>query len=142
MTNQRGMTLVEVLVAVAIITIGLTAVATGMQLATGGIAQGQQETTAVFLAEQRLEDVKAFALSTAAAQGFANVTSANFSQETYGTIPGAAGTTYLGYRRTVTITDPSPTMKRVTVDVFYKPIAVASTTQEKQVSLSTVLRQR
>ena len=50
MTNERGMTLVEVLVAVFVITIGLTAVATGMQLATGGITAGQQETTAVFIA--------------------------------------------------------------------------------------------
>jgi prepilin-type N-terminal cleavage/methylation domain-containing protein len=137
MTSERGMTLVEVLVAVFVITIGLTAVATGMQLATGGITAGQQETTAVFLAEQRLEDIKAFALSSAAAQGFANVTSANFPQESYGGIA-----TYAGYRRTVTITDPSATMKRVTVDVFYYPVAVASTSQEKQVSLSTVLRQR
>jgi prepilin-type N-terminal cleavage/methylation domain-containing protein len=137
MINQRGMTLVEVLVAVAVITVGLTAVATGMQLATGGVAAGQQETTAVFLAEQRLEDIKAFALSTAAGQGFTNITSANFPAEAYGAIAN-----YTGYRRTVTITDPSATVKRVTVDVFYLPVAVASTNTERQVSLSTALRTR
>jgi prepilin-type N-terminal cleavage/methylation domain-containing protein len=137
MTNERGMTLVEVLVAVVIITIGLTAVATGMQLATGGITAGQQETTALFLAEQRLEDIKAFALSTAAAQGFTNVTSANFPVESYGGIAN-----YTAYRRTVTITDPSATMKRVTVDVFYFPVAVASSNTERQVSVSTAVRQR
>jgi prepilin-type N-terminal cleavage/methylation domain-containing protein len=137
MTNERGMTLVEVLVAVFVITIGLTAVATGMQLATGGITAGQQETTAVFLAEQRLEDIKAFALSTAAGQGFANVTSANFPAEDYSAIAS-----YAGYRRAVTITNPSATVKRVTVDVFYRPIAVASSNPEKQVSMSTALRIR
>jgi prepilin-type N-terminal cleavage/methylation domain-containing protein len=137
MTNERGMTLVEVLVAVAIITVGLTAVATGMQLATASVATGQQETTAVFLAEQRLEDIKAFALSPAVAQGFANVTSANFPVENYSSIAN-----YSGYRRTVTITNPSATMKRVTVDVFYKPIAVAATNSERQVTVSTSLRLR
>jgi prepilin-type N-terminal cleavage/methylation domain-containing protein len=137
MTNERGMTLVEVLVAVFVITIGLTAVATGMQLATGGITAGQQETTAVFLAEQRLEDIKAFALSTAAGQGFGNVTSANFPAEGYDSIAN-----YAGYRRAVTITNPSATVKRVTVDVFYRPIAVASSNPEKQVSMSTALRVR
>ena len=137
MTNERGMTLVEVLVAVAVITVGLTAVATGMQLATGSIATGQQETTAVFLAEQRLEDIKAFALSPAAAQGFANVTSANFPVENYSSIAN-----YGGYRRAVTITNPSATMKRVTVDVFYVPVAVASANAERQVTVSTVLRSR
>jgi prepilin-type N-terminal cleavage/methylation domain-containing protein len=135
--NARGMTIIEVLVAVVIITTGLIAVATGMQLATGGVALGQQETMAVFLAEQRMEDIKAFALSTAAAQGFANVTSASFPNEGYGTIAS-----YNGYRRTVTITNPSATTKRVTVDVFYQPVAVASESQERQVSVSTLLRQR
>jgi prepilin-type N-terminal cleavage/methylation domain-containing protein len=137
MINQRGMTLVEVLVAAAIITVGLTAVATGMQLATSGVTAGQQETTAVFLAEQRMEDIKAFALSTAVAQGFANVTAANFPADAYGAIAS-----YTGYRRTVTITDPSATVKRVTVDVFYLPVAVASTNTERQVSVSTALRTR
>jgi prepilin-type N-terminal cleavage/methylation domain-containing protein len=137
MTNERGMTLVEVLVAVAIITVGLTAVATGMQLGTAGIAAGQQETTAVFLAEQRLEDIKAFALSAAAGQGFSNVTGPNFPAEGYSSIAN-----YGGYRRAVTITDPSATIKRVTVDVFYRPVAVASSNAERQVSVSTTLRTR
>ena len=138
-TNERGMTLVEVLVAVAIITIGLTAIATGMVLGTSGINQGQQETTASFLGEQKIEDIKAYALSTAVAQGFANVTAANFPVEDYGTIAGG----YNGYRRTTTITSPSATMKVVIVNVFYKSVAVSSTANaERQVALTTVLRQR
>lgn len=138
-TNERGMTLVEVLVAVAIITVGLTAIATGMQLATSGINQGQQETTAAFLAEQKLEDIKAFALSTAAGQGFANVTAASFPAEGYGTLTGG----YAGYRRTTTVTNPSATMKVVAVRVLYMPVGVSRTTNnEREVALSTVLRNR
>jgi prepilin-type N-terminal cleavage/methylation domain-containing protein len=137
--NERGMTLVEVLVAVTIITIGLTAIATGMQVATSGINAGQQETTAAFLAEQKLEDIKAFALSTNAAQGFANVTAANFPVEAYGTISGGYG----GYRRTTAVTDPSATMKVVAVSVFYVPVGVSqSANAERQVSVTTVLRNR
>lgn len=137
--NERGMTLVEVLVAVTIITIGLTAIATGMQVATSGINSGQQETTAVFLAEQKLEDIKAFALSTNAAQSFANVTAASFPAEAYGTISGGYG----GYRRTTTVTNPSATMKVVAVSVFYVPVGVSSSANaERQVSVTTVLRNR
>lgn len=135
--NERGLTLVEILVAVVIMTVGLTAIGTGMQLATRGITLGQQETTAAFLAEQRLEDVKAFALSTNAAQGFLNVTNANFPAEGYGAIAGNPG-----YRRTTAVTQPSATMRVVVVNVFYMPVAVSSTNSERQVTLSTVLRQR
>ena len=138
-TNERGMTLVEVMVAVAIITVGLTAIATGMHLATAGINQGQQETTAAFLAEQRLEDIKAFALSTAAGQGFANVNAANFPAEAYGTIAGGYG----GYRRTTTVTNPSATITVVVVRVFYMPVGVSHVTNnEREVAVSTVLRER
>lgn len=138
-TNERGMTLVEVLVAVTIITVGLTAIATGMQLATSAINTGQQETTAAFLAEQRIEDIKAFALSTAAGQGFASVTNASFPAEGYGTVPGG----YTGYRRTTTITDPSATVKVVVVRVFYLPVGVNhASNNEREVAVSTVLRSR
>jgi Tfp pilus assembly protein PilV len=135
------MTLTEVLIAIFIITIGLVAVATGMQLATVSINLGQQETTATFLAEAKLEDVKAFALSTLGTQGFANVASANFPVEAYGAIT-INGTNYNGYRRTTTIMNPSVTTKVVVVNVFYTPAGVAATNAERQVALSTVLTRR
>ena len=137
--NQRGMTLVEVLVAVTVLTVGLTAIATGMQLGTSGITQAQQETTATFLAEQKLEDIRAFALSTNGTQGFTRVTSTNFPAEGYGSVPGG----YTGYRRTTTIADPSATIKTVTVRVFYRTVAVASSGDtEREVAIATTLRQR
>ena len=137
-TNERGMTLVEVLVAVTIITIGLTAIATGMQVATSGINTGQQETIAAFLAEQRLEDIKAFALSSDAAQGWANVTTTNFGAEAYDTI-----TNYATYRRTTEIATPTATTKKVTVRVFWRPVAVSSAANaERNVTVSAVFASR
>ena len=149
-TNERGVTLIELMVAVFIITVGLVAVAKGMQLATSGVAAGQQLTTATFLAEQRLEDIKAFALSTNSSQGWANVTSTNFpASEAYSTITSntgtstSGGTSYSSYRRTTTITTPTSTTKRVTVEVFFIPVAISSSVNaERSVVVSTVLASR
>jgi Tfp pilus assembly protein PilV len=138
--DARGMTVVEVLVAVVIITVGLVAIATGMQVATAGVATGEQHTTAAFLAEQRLEDIKAFALSTDGSQGWANLTSARFaSAEAYGSIA-----THPTYRRTTAITTPagSTTQKVVTVSVSWVPVGVASTNAERTVTVSALLASR
>jgi Tfp pilus assembly protein PilV len=136
--SERGMSMVEILVAVFVITVGLVAVATGMQLATAGVATGQQQTTAVFLAEHQLERIKGFAVSTNSAQGWANVTTANFpAAEAYGAI-----TNYTRYRRTTTITDSTATTKRIAVSVFWVPVAVASTNAERSVTLTVVLTSR
>jgi prepilin-type N-terminal cleavage/methylation domain-containing protein len=139
-SNERGMTLTELLMAIFIITVGLIAIATGMQLATSSINVGQQETTASFLAEHKLEDIKAFALVDPLkdpSQGFSNVTSANFPAEAYNSIAS-----FGSYRRATTISNPSATVKVVVVNVFYFPVGVASTSAERQVTLSTALRQR
>ena len=136
--DERGMTLVELLVAVFIITVGLVAIGSGFQLATMGVALGQQQTTATLLAEQQLESIKAFAVSTNAAQGFANVTTANFAAaEGYGSIAS-----YPTYRRDTTITNPSATTKRVTVSVFWQAVAVAATNPERNVTVSVLLAAR
>ena len=51
------------LVATALLTIGLVAIATGFQYAASGIATGGGETAAVFLAEQRIEQLRARAMT-------------------------------------------------------------------------------
>lgn len=137
--DQRGMTLVELLVAVAIIMVGLVAIGGGFQIATVGVAVGQQQTVATFLAEQRLESIRSYLVSTSGTQGFANITSANFAAaEAYGTIAN-----YSTYRRSTTITNPTATTKRVTVEVFWRPVAVSSTTNpERSVTVSALLTAR
>jgi hypothetical protein len=111
-----------------------------MHLATSGVATGQQQTTATFLAEQRLEDMKTFAVSPAAGQGWPNLTSASFAgDEAYGTIAS-----HPTYRRSTTIVTPagSTTQKLVTVSVSWTPVSVAGRNAERNVTLSSLLTAR
>jgi prepilin-type N-terminal cleavage/methylation domain-containing protein len=56
--NERGLTLAEILVAVAILGIGLVGLAVVVPIASYGVQEGSQLSTATFLAEQRLEQVR------------------------------------------------------------------------------------
>jgi prepilin-type N-terminal cleavage/methylation domain-containing protein len=57
--NERGMTVAEILVALVIISIGLVGLASVLPISSYGIQEGNQLSTAAFLAEQRLEEIKA-----------------------------------------------------------------------------------
>lgn len=56
--DARGLTLAEVLVAVALIGIGLVGVMVVVPIASYGLQEGAQVSTATFLAEQRLEEAR------------------------------------------------------------------------------------
>ena len=56
--DQRGVTLVEILIAVGIIGVGLVALSSAIPIAAYGIQEGNQLSTATFLANQRLEQVR------------------------------------------------------------------------------------
>jgi prepilin-type N-terminal cleavage/methylation domain-containing protein len=56
--NENGFTLAEILVASVIIAVGIVALGMVMPLSGFGIQQGNQMSTATFLAEQRLEQVR------------------------------------------------------------------------------------
>jgi Tfp pilus assembly protein PilV len=131
--DQRGLTLVEVLLAGAIITVGLTAVMGGLQYAVDAVEVGRRDTVALFLAEQRLEQVKAMALT-----NFPAVTAANFPAE-----DPVAG--YPQYRRIVDVT-PGPVgllhAVRVQVTVAYRPVAAAAPSPSRTVTLATVVSRR
>ena len=58
LTDDRGMTVAEILVALVIISIGLLGLASVVPISSYGIQEGNQMSTAAFLAEQRLEQVK------------------------------------------------------------------------------------
>ncbi len=136
---ERGFTLGEVLVAIFVLAIGLVGVVTGFQYAASGVEIGKGETTAAFLAEQRLEWLKALALT--------NWTSATLeagtTTEGYGSIADAAL-----YRRVTTITDsPGGTCaahcKLVRVTVFYRPVTgQGQVDQERRLDVVTMLVSR
>lgn len=136
---EAGFTLAEILVACAIISVGLVAVAMGFGVGVDGVEAGRQQSTALFLAEQRIEQAKDLAARSA---NLADLTTANLpASEAYGTIAGAPPR----YRRTTTITmDPGGvTGARVDVTVFYQPVTGRGVlTTERSVSLSIFLANR
>jgi type II secretory pathway pseudopilin PulG len=139
-TRESGLTLVEIIVAAAVIGLGLVGVVAGFLYAVGGIEAGRQQTTAVFLAEQRMEQLKAAALT-----NLLNVTTATYPAEGYGSVSNNGHATP-SYRRTVTIVDAPAGLadtKLVEVGVFYRPVVgfgVLAT--ERGVRLSALLTAR
>jgi prepilin-type N-terminal cleavage/methylation domain-containing protein len=143
--DQRGMTVAELLVAVAIIGIGLIALFSAVPIAAYGIREGNELSTATFLAEQRMEQVRnatwqaerpaptatspaidTLGLSASGARAPVDELGAvTFADET----PMAAP--YADYVRTVRVTscDAAPgcggvidaALRRVTVTVSYRP---------------------
>jgi type II secretory pathway pseudopilin PulG len=138
--RESGLTLVEIIVAAAVIGLGLVGVVAGFLYAVGGIEAGRQQTTAVFLAEQRMEQLKAAALT-----NLLNVTTAAYPAEGYGSVSNNGHATP-SYRRTVTIVDAPAGLadtKLVEVWVFYRPVVgfgVLAT--ERGVRLSALLTAR
>ena len=132
--HQRGLTLVEVLVALSIVTVGLMATAVGFQQATTLLEVGRQQTTALFLAQQRLEQVKASAL-----WDFDGLASTKFPPEN--PVSG-----YPAYRREVEIGPTAAGLAhtvRIEVTVTYRPAtAVPRAPSEQTVTLATVMSRR
>jgi len=56
--DARGMTVVEVIVALFVITVGLVGLMAAIPLSTAQIAEAHLKTTATFLAQQRVEQIK------------------------------------------------------------------------------------
>lgn len=121
-TSQYGFTLLEVLVAIVILTIGLLGTA-GL---TTGVIRGnhfsKNVTSATAAGQTQLESVKS--------SGYANATSANFPSDTV-TMGG------MTFTRTTTITNSSPAtnMKTVSVTVSW----TESNNTARSVNLQTIL---
>jgi prepilin-type N-terminal cleavage/methylation domain-containing protein len=58
MTNERGFTLAEVLIAAFIITVGFVGLLSALPVASFAIQEGKQLSTATFLANQKLEEAR------------------------------------------------------------------------------------
>jgi hypothetical protein len=59
LSAQCGLTLAEILIALTIITVGLVGLAAVVPISSYGLQEGNQVSTATFLAEQRMEQLKA-----------------------------------------------------------------------------------
>jgi prepilin-type N-terminal cleavage/methylation domain-containing protein len=136
--GQTGFTLIEVLITIVFVSVGIVAVLSSLSIGVSGVDRGRRSTTALFLSEQRMEEIKAYALSKNPLQGWVNVVPATFPAEAYGTIAG-----YPEYRRTVTITTnpggAAPLTKQVEVWVFYRPISPAVNGGENSVHTATLV---
>jgi prepilin-type N-terminal cleavage/methylation domain-containing protein len=167
--DQRGTTLAEIMIAIAIIAVGLVALSSAIPLAAYGIQEGNQLSTATFLANQRMEQVRnatwraaqpppvvppvaaidllgVSASTTAAPVGDGGVTT--FPDEAPMTAP------YTGYSRTVRIKEcvgagcggvVSADLRQVTVTVSYRPmtgigVAPATTTKSAVVTMYVARR--
>ena len=137
----RGFTLAEVLIATAFVMVAFASVGVGFLRGTSSVETGRQQTTALYLAEQRLEQIKAWSLSTVAGQGFSSVATggACCGNDGYNTIAS-----YGNYRRTVSVTSSSSTNKVLSVSVFYFPVNPSGghAGNERRVDVSTLITNR
>ena len=164
-TDQRGMTLAEVLIAVVIIMTALLALASGIPIASYGIQEGSQLSTATFLANQRLEQVKASAWTACPlADTIGLSASATAAPQAGGvtTFPdeNPVAAPYTQFSRQVRITELSagspdcataiasgnvPGMRQITVTVSYQPmtgVGVAAAGSTKSAIVTMLVAQR
>ena len=114
--NNSGFTLMEVLVAMVILTVGLLGTAALIIGIINGNKASNRITTATVLAQDKMEDIKSVVYS-------------NAVSETRAFLPSPDDK----YEREVTVVDDSPAanMKTVTVTVYWE--------SSKSVSLQTIL---
>ena len=146
LANERGLSLVEILVASTIISIGLVGVMTVVPISSYGLQEGKQRSTATFLAEQRLEAVRNATWTANPASDCLGLSPSSSDAPTSTTCPGHAGTFttfpdeasvpgFTDYSRTARVTNcgappgcggvTDAGMRLVTVGVTYRPVTAA-----------------
>jgi prepilin-type N-terminal cleavage/methylation domain-containing protein len=162
LTNERGLTLAEILVAVAIIGLGLVGLAVVIPVSSYGVQEGNQLSTATFLAEQMIERARAATWTSAPAVDCLGVGTAAAPVPTGATCNGVATTQfpdeanvtgYTRYARVMRVTDCATTtcagvanpagMRLVTVTVTYTPLTAAGASPNpKTVRLEWLVAQK
>jgi prepilin-type N-terminal cleavage/methylation domain-containing protein len=123
--GHDGFTLAELLATMAIIAIALVGMAAALQQGLSGIDTGRGESVAVFLVEQKLEELRALALVDWTNSALQPGTMTEYCEPS--SIICSPTPTAASLRRTTTIVagDGAPCTvhcRRVTVAVFYRPI--------------------
>lgn len=118
LAEEQGLTLVEVLAALTVLSIGLVALVSLLPLAGYGVHEGAHRSSAAFLATQRLEQIRlalgsATGLISSADEASLTPPHAAFSRAVRvrdcGLAPGCSGIETPGLRQvTVTVTYPAP----------------------------------
>ena len=136
--DQRGFTVAELLAASIVVAIALVALLQTIPLSAYGIQEGSQQSTAVFLANERLEQLKNATWSavpvadTLGVSASASVPPVNAANVTTFPDESPMAAPYAGYTRTVRIRDcnvapgcgglQKPEMRQATVTVSYAPM--------------------
>jgi type II secretory pathway pseudopilin PulG len=159
--DQAGMSLAEILIACVIIAIGLVGLLSAVPTASYGIQEGRQLSTAAFLANQRLEQVRNAQWVQCPAPG----APADTLGVSAGSAPASGGTTtfpdespmaapYGDYTRTVRITEPvagdacgggaNPNLglRQVTVTVSYRASSATGLGATKSAIVTMLMAQR
>lgn len=106
--DREGFTLLEILIALTIFSVGVMAIAQMLLSMMRGNVAANRLTSATYLAQQKLEEVLA--------APFDDITAANFPAENYNTIAN-----YPDYKRALSITTNSAnTFKTLTITVYWK----------------------
>ena len=150
--------LAEVLAAVAVVAIGLSALASVIPVAGAAVSEGARLSTATFLASARLEEIRAAVWSARPPVDRLGLSDSPLSPPQ----SGGAGTfadesplpdPYSAYSRQVRILDcglppgcgavNSARLRQVTVTVAYRPVTAAGVAAvDKTVSVTTIVAQR
>jgi prepilin-type N-terminal cleavage/methylation domain-containing protein len=151
--DQGGMTLAEILVAIAIIGIGLAALAAAIPLAGYGIQEGSQLSTATFLANARLEQARNATWTATPAADNLGVSSGDTAPQSGGvtTLPDETpvAAPYSAYTRRVRIVNcgagagcggiVDANLRQVTVTVTYTPLTGIGQSPTTKAATVTIL---
>jgi hypothetical protein len=150
--------LTEVLAAVAVVAIGLSALTSAIPVAGAAVSEGAKLSTATFLANARLEEVRTAAWRAIPPVDRLGVSGAPLSPPQSGNTTTFADEAvlpdpYAGYSRQVRVVDcglppgcgviTSGRLRQVTVTVAYRPVTARGLAAlDKTVSVTTLVAQR
>ena len=163
LTDERGLTLAEILVALLVLGLGLVGIAVVVPVSSYGVQEGNQLSTATFLAEQMIERTRSVAWTAIPATDCLGLSTGDAAPAPSGATCNGATTTqfpdegsvngYPAYQRRVrvegcTVAPCAPNVqhaavRRVTVTVTYRGLsATGQAASDKTVTLQWLVAQK